>query len=808
MKFLYSFIMVMLLTTLTFATGEKSMQLPVIPQPQKVFAGKDYFPVPETFTVSFEENANLEKSYNKLNLLKNTKKVTLNKSNNSENANLTFALSSNYLKEIPACKYKNESYHLNISKSGITINATTPKGVFYGVVTLIQMVENLDKLPVCDIYDYPDLGVRGISDDISRGQVSKIENFKRIIDFLGRYKMNTFMPYMEDVLEISAYPQIGKNRGALTKEEVAKIHKYAEANFIEVVPIYQTLGHYENILLIEDFLQYAEFPGAASLNVSNPDTYVFLENMLKEVFEMFPSEYFHMGADESWDVGLGESKHLVEKSNIADVHAEHYRKVNEICKKYGKKVIMYGDVILHHPEILEKLPKDITVVDWHYGPKENNLSPKTFHEAGQRFYVSPSVWNFLTTFPTNMNSVPNIKYLIEDGIEYGASGMINSNWGDYGAETFKEQILYGYAWSAQCAWNFTGSNIGTFNEDFFNDFFGVKNYEGNLIYQTLANDLNQEMWHAVWRHPLLPIRKPVWWEPGQYLSKVVKINSIDQASKTLDDLTSSLEKKATKNVEHLEFIKFQKEFMEWYALKLETQFQLHDALDTLEYDKDATLEMIDKNIEMLSKLKLEFARLWKKYYKPENLYMVEDKFDRLIAYFGETRKELVEDKLESPIIKSKWIYFPTEEDNYVKHAVFKKEFEIEGDIKDAKLQLIGDTYAKLYINGKLVDKVFARRSLSLLVDYARIKMLDVKEYLKPGKNEIEVFVDNYNRKGNAGVNIQAEISADKNYTINSDSSWLSNIIGMSRQWQSAQEEESTTIIKPNFSTGRTSWIER
>ncbi|MCK7523612.1 MAG: hypothetical protein MZV64_41235 [Ignavibacteriales bacterium] len=88
--------------------------------------------------------------------------------------------------------------------------------------------------------------------------------------------MNTYMPYLEDMLEFEKYPTIGKDRGALTKNEVKEILDFARKNFVEVTPIFQTLGHYENILSQDEFLKHAEFPGAASLSVSSDSTYVFL----------------------------------------------------------------------------------------------------------------------------------------------------------------------------------------------------------------------------------------------------------------------------------------------------------------------------------------------------------------------------------------------------------------------------------------------------------------------------------------------------------------------------------------------------
>ena len=394
-------------------------------------------------------------------------------------------------------------------------------------MSLVQLLEKIQNktLPAVEIIDWPDLSIRGISDDISRGQVSTLDNFKRIIKFISRYKMNVYMPYMEDMLQFKKYPSIGKGRGALSGEEVKEIVDYAGKHFVEVIPIFQTLGHYENILNQPEFVKYAEFPGAASLNVSGEETYEFLEDLLKEVFEMFPSEYFHMGADESWDVGLGKSKHIVEQSSLADVHAGHYQKVYDICKKYGKKVLMYSDVILNHPEILDKLPKDIIIVDWHYRGDYNYPSTTIFKEAGHQYYVSPSVWNFLTTFPENLQAIPNIQYMTKDGIDNGASGMINSNWGDYGAETFKELILFGYAWSAQCSWNYKASDESEFSRNFFYDFYGIDDERSAEIYKTLSMPLNNVQWHYIWRHPLLPFPPYVWWEGN--LTPAVRISWID-----------------------------------------------------------------------------------------------------------------------------------------------------------------------------------------------------------------------------------------------------------------------------------------
>ncbi len=711
--------------------------------------------------------------------------------------------------KIPADKL-NESYFLIVNSKGIKIQARSSRGLFYGTMSLIQLLEKADnnKLPAMEIIDWPDLNVRGISDDISRGQVSTIENFKKIIDLISRYKMNVYMPYIEDMLQLECYPSIGKGRGALSKTEVKELVEYASERFVDVIPIFQTLGHYENILNQKEFLKYAEFPGAACLNVSKDSVYIFLENMLKEVFEMFPSEYFNMGADESHDVGLGYSKHLVDKTSLAKVHLEHYKKVYEIIKKYNKKVLMYGDELLNHPENIKELPADITVVDWHYRAEEKYPSVELFKESGLNYYVSPSVWNFPTTFPTSYNAFPNIKYLTRAGIENNTMGMINSNWGDYGAETFKELIYMGYAWSAQCAWNIAESEEGKFISDFLYDFFGVNDDRLELVYNNLSNPINQVVWHTVWRHPQLPDREPAWWEIKT--SPVTKLSWMDATMPATGKALNELKNVVKKNKDQLDILGFLVKLNEWYCLKMQTQIILHDNLPVEQKDFKDLKDKLDENISNLKNLKKEFSSIWLKYYKPDNLNLIEDKFNRLISYFEEIKIQLAAGKFQDPRLSSKWIYNKIDDSTFTQSAKFKKVFTINELPKKALLQLMGDTYAKLYVNGVFVDEVYTRRSLSLYTEYGRIKQIDITNYLQVGENIITAEVENYNRNGSAGLNIISNISLPgSDNVIKSDETWQTTTMSGSNDWKNVVSKEYPFIVvEPNFNTKRTSWIER
>ncbi len=801
-------VFILFIPLLTNIFGEE-MKYSIIPRPQKIEVVEGNFTCNKgTVLLEGTDVEKLTYSFNKLNatLLEQNIKAKITKDDNAE-IKLTI-INENELKDIPTA-FLSESYILEINKTGISIKSPTYRGIFYGVNSLIQLIErSSNNLPFCKIIDYPNMQIRGISDDISRGQVSTLENFKKIIENIARYKMNTYMPYIEDVIELSGYPTIGINRGALTKEEIKELHKFAAENFIDIIPIFQTLGHYENILTQPEFLKYAEFPGAASLDVSNPLIYPFLESMLKEVFDLFPSEYINIGADESYDVGLGNSKPLAEKSSLAEIHLQHYLKVFDICKKYNKKVMMYSDILLNHPEIIDRLPKDVIPVDWHYRPERDYKSTQKFDKAGLKYIVSPTVWNFVTAFPANYNTFPNVKNITLSGIKNNSIGMINSNWGDYGAETFKELIYLGYAYSAACSWNINDPDLDSFTLNYFTDFFNSKDSGIAEVYHILSEQLNTIVWHEMWRHPALPLRTPGWYESN--ISRLTKNAWVNFSVPLVNKLLLDAESKVKRNNDHLNVLRFMANLTKYFSLKTETQELINLISSGKSNEKNECINLIDQNLKELNKLQADYKNIWVTYYKPDNLNMIMDKFDFLKAFFEETKLALNNNNLTSPVIPSKWIYYSTAKDSLQNSVKFTKEFNIDDDVTNAKMQLLGDSYVTLTINGNFVGQIYARRSLSLIVDYRRILYKDITKFLKKGKNVIEIEATNFNKEPNAGLNFISEIKTNSGVnTLISDESWMAKPIDKKIDSKNAVSKEYPyTVVAPNFTTDRTSKIER
>jgi hypothetical protein len=697
-------------------------------------------------------------------------------------------------------------------------------------MTLVQLLSRPQRsvqVPAVRIHDWPAQQWRGISDDLSRGQVSTLDDFKRLIRFLARYKLNVYSPYIEDIFRFSRHPLIGRGRGALDPAEVRELDQYARRYHIEMVPIFETLGHWENILTIPEYVQYAEFPGAHTVNVTDERVYDLLDEMIGELAAVFHSPYFNMAADESWDVGRGASRERVAASDLATVHAEHYNRVIAILARHGKRPLMYGDIILNHPAILEKIPNDVTIVDWQYWAGLRYPSTEVFHKAGFPFLVSPAVWNFTGPYPNYLNTFINVRNFNEEGRRQGALGLLTSTWNDYGGEALRELNLLGYAWTAECAWHPEPPDAADFGPRFYADFLGspLASQPAWTATLLLASPYNQYLWHELWRHPMLPPREsalhPLW-----------RMESIRSSMPLVKNLLQHLRSQVTRNAAHLDHLDFVAELNLWFAAKLEAIAAVRRLAADSSLDASARSAAAEKLvlplISGLEKLRETFRGLWLRTNRPDNLDLLLERYNRQASYWRETLEALARgDTNLDPTIRSRWIYHPDAHPGMrdtaalqVKGAIFQRTLSLPARPVDARVQLMGDTQAKLKINEDDVGEVFARRSLSLTVERERIKVFDLTARLREGTNTLTVEAHNYEENGSAGCNVYALIALANGDTVTvlSDSTWLVREIGdllpgdsqeAPSLWRPAGEfPYPAPVIEPNFSTRRYSWIER
>ncbi len=645
-------------------------------------------------------------------------------------------------------------YMLNIEGRQISVVSSGRDGVFYGVQTLRQLLDLYGaELPQLTIIDWPDFHMRGITDDMSRGQVSTMENFKTIIRFLARFKMNVYMPYIEDIFQFKSYPSFGKNRGAMTAAEWRELQDYAKQYHVEIIPIFQTLGHYENILLQEEFMHLAEFPGAASLNIANEEIYTFLKKTLDEVIAAFDSEWFHIGADESWDVGKYATKGMAERHSIATVHARHYNRVYDMVKERGKKVMMYGDIVLQHPEILNQIPEDMVMFDWHYFPTYHYPSVETFAKAGQPIIVSPGIHNWRNFFPRLSFALTNIHHLTQDGFEHNAMGAITSNWGDYGAMNLRELNYYGNAFAAASAWQHDYDAYTEFEQNFARYFYGDDSEALLLAHNALAQMAQQVEWLTIVSHPFHAGYK-------SDLNTMRESAGLTRGGAEIKDLLENID--MPRNEEHLDYLRLSADVYAWYGRLSTLRLQMLDAqMNPPGEEQTENLQAAAVQLGLdAAQLGERFGALWKRTNRPDNVQRMTGLWQNLSRYLLIKSDEIATGNLAfNGTLPGPFITYPSDEKQSLPESYLRYHFEIDGTGDEAVVQLIANSHAILFINGEEVGEVVARKSLSAVVEEARVMSFNAKPYLRKGENVIAVKVRNYTG-GRASAHVWLQVKED------------------------------------------------
>jgi len=375
--------------------------------------------------------------------------------------------------ERPASLHE-EGYVLVAGKDGVVIGGRTSAGVFYGLQTLKQLVRGDGRdayIPGVRITDWPAMRWRGVSDDISRGPVPTVDYVKRQLRTFAAFKLNMHSFYMEHVFSSSEHPLIGPAGGSLTPEEIRELVEYARSFHIEMVPEQQTFGHLHKALKFEKYNPLAETPYGDVLSPQQEGSYKLIGEWYREINDLFPGRFFHIGADETFELGEGQSREAARARGVGAVYFEHLDRVRDLLKPYNRKLIFWGDIALNHPDLIGQIPKDMIVANWDYSPRDDyNSRIKPFKDAGLEQYVCPGVWGWNQIFPNVDASSRNIVNFVRDGQAAGSQGMLNTTWDDDGESLF-EMTWYGIVLGAAASWQPQAVDVKNFDRDFDWAFF-------------------------------------------------------------------------------------------------------------------------------------------------------------------------------------------------------------------------------------------------------------------------------------------------------------------------------------------------
>jgi hypothetical protein len=269
---------------------------------------------------------------------------------------------------------------------------------------------------------------------------------------------------------------------ALNPEEIKELVAYARRYHIELVPEQQTFGHLHKTLRLEEYNDLAETPYGDVLTPQQEGTYKLIADWYKELNELFPGEFFHIGADETFELGEGQSRAQVHEQGVGAVYFAHLIRVHDLLQPYHRRLMFWGDIAFNHPDLLSRVPHDMIVMNWDYRARDDYQERlKPFKTAGLDQFVCPGVQNWNQIFPNEDAAIKNITNFVHDGQTAGALGMMNTSWDDDG-ETLFENTWYGILLGAAASWQNERVTAAQFDQDFDWAFF---RYDGDELVKAI-----------------------------------------------------------------------------------------------------------------------------------------------------------------------------------------------------------------------------------------------------------------------------------------------------------------------------------
>ncbi|MCI0499868.1 MAG: family 20 glycosylhydrolase [Planctomycetales bacterium] len=373
-----------------------------------------------------------------------------------------------------------EEYRIRIRTGGIDIAAAADAGAYYAVQTLRDIVRmGARTLPCCTIDDRPFFERRGVSYDCSRGKVPTLDTLKQLVERLAHWKINELQLYIEHVFRFVRHPDIGKGHSPLTPDEILALQDHCKKHHVRLVGSLASFGHLEKILALPPYRHLGEMPGfrglpgGTTLCPTDPGSIKLIAELYEEYIPLFEADDFNVCCDETWELGKGRSKTQADKAGVGAVYLDFLLKIHRLCRRYGKRTNAWADILLKHPDLLGKLPRDIVLLNWEYEAGGANIQrTRQIADAGLEFLVCPGTSGWLTHGSRLPNAMDNIDAFARQGRRCSARGLLNTDWGDRGHRNFLGVSLHGFAYGAACAWNPGGVDRRRFTENFCGLTFG------------------------------------------------------------------------------------------------------------------------------------------------------------------------------------------------------------------------------------------------------------------------------------------------------------------------------------------------
>jgi hypothetical protein len=369
------------------------------------------------------------------------------------------------LRVAPGSSAHEQGYTLAISAEQLVVEAPTVAGVFYGVCTLIQILQQRGRrLPALQIADWPDFAVRGVMLDISRDKVPRMDTLLALVDLLAGWKLNQVQLYTEHTFAYRQHPDVWAAASPVTGDEILALDAFCRERHIDLVPNQNSFGHMQRWLIHGRYAALAEthdtirtpwgtMPGPFSLCPIDPGSLDLVRGLYDELLPHFTSTQFNVGCDETFDLGQGRSAAECARRGTERVYLDYLLQIYREVAARGRTMQFWGDIIIQQPALIAELPRDSVALEWGYEADHPfDEHGAQFAAAGIPFYVCPGTSAWCSIAGRTDNAVGNLRNAAENGRKHGAVGYLITDWGDLGHWQTLPVSYLGLAVGAAYAW--------------------------------------------------------------------------------------------------------------------------------------------------------------------------------------------------------------------------------------------------------------------------------------------------------------------------------------------------------------------
>ena len=305
--------------------------------------------------------------------------------------------------------------------------------------------------------------------DVSRDKVPTMATLFALIDRLASWKINQIQLYIEHTFAYRDHQMVWENASPFTAEEIRSLDRYCTERFIDLVPepefvrAHGAVAQTRKISTARRSAQTARRRhGVSSGTVRSafvrpsPDRSSFLAGLYDELLPNFSSDFFNVGCDETFDIGAGASAAAVAARGMHEVYFEFLQRVHELVQQRGRRMMFWGDIIRAAPEqigrLREQLPGAIAMV-WDYEAQTQfDHDGAKFAAAGVSFYVCPGTSSWCSIAGRTDVMLANVRSAAHSGVLHGATGLLVTDWGDYGHVQYLPISMPGFVVAAALSW--------------------------------------------------------------------------------------------------------------------------------------------------------------------------------------------------------------------------------------------------------------------------------------------------------------------------------------------------------------------